>query len=379
MGIIEKFFGPPNIAKLKQTGNIQRLMQVLSSKVNLDIQIEAALALCDIGDSKVASEAIKFLMNNELSESESVKRKASEALSKIKQPRFSESLIALLSEKQFVFKAVEFLGEIKNDHVWALLQALSIWNGKLRFGMWQSLWTVVELLFLRGNTNEGMTAALSVKDQLNDTKNMEITIINSLNKIGDFKIIKPLLDVLEYETLSFSDMYKYTSEKPDFFIVDNWKRQVKHATSEHSEAVCQAILNAMVQQGIRDSSALDLLIEALKDERQIVRQKTVKALGEIKNPRAVEPLIFALRDDDSSIREEATRALEKIRPQKDYSLKGCFGKFYEYVESGNECSLCTRNDSCKTASSCLGKFYEYRDKGLCSQCLQKNECMTMSR
>lgn len=85
-------------------------------------------------------------------------------------------------------------------------------------------------------------------------------------------------------------------------------------------------------------------------------------------------LLLALGGPIEEKSKDANKALER----KDYSSKGCFGKFYDYYDKNKECSRCTRDSSCRSSSSCFGKFYDFRDKGWCSNCTQKPSCMDSS-
>jgi HEAT repeat protein len=66
---------------------------------------------------------------------------------------------------------------------------------------------------------------------------------------------------------------------------------------------------------IRDPRAVDPLIATLKNDRHFVRRSAASALGEIKDSRAVEPLIAALQIDDQGmgVRSSAAWALGKIK------------------------------------------------------------------
>jgi HEAT repeat protein len=59
-------------------------------------------------------------------------------------------------------------------------------------------------------------------------------------------------------------------------------------------------------------SIVEILIDALKDEYDLVRMKAAIALGEIKVASAVEPLTQALRDESNAVQKAAKEALEKI-------------------------------------------------------------------
>jgi hypothetical protein len=59
-----------------------------------------------------------------------------------------------------------------------------------------------------------------------------------------------------------------------------------------------------------------LLIKYLKNDNSTIRADAAKTLGEIKDTRAVEPLIQALKDNDSGVQLAAQEALAKLRWQQ---------------------------------------------------------------
>jgi hypothetical protein len=63
---------------------------------------------------------------------------------------------------------------------------------------------------------------------------------------------------------------------------------------------------------LRDPSAVEPLIIALKDEISSVRFDAAEALGKIKDPRAVKPLVTALKDKDGIVQSNANSALIRI-------------------------------------------------------------------
>jgi HEAT repeat protein len=68
-------------------------------------------------------------------------------------------------------------------------------------------------------------------------------------------------------------------------------------------------IDALVKMG---PTAVDPLIDALKDRNLYLRKGAALALGQIKDPRAVDPLIAVLEDESSSVRRNAAQALGEI-------------------------------------------------------------------
>ncbi len=62
--------------------------------------------------------------------------------------------------------------------------------------------------------------------------------------------------------------------------------------------------------------AVDPLIQALKDEKDLVRWAAAEALGKIQDARAIESLTRLLEDKDSILVSTAIKAIKKIRGSK---------------------------------------------------------------
>jgi hypothetical protein len=66
---------------------------------------------------------------------------------------------------------------------------------------------------------------------------------------------------------------------------------------------------------MKDTKAVEPLVEALDDSSDDVRQAAAKALGDISDDRAIAPLTHALDDRYRGVRDCASYALQKIRKQ----------------------------------------------------------------
>ena len=76
MGIFEKFFGPPNIEKLKEKGDVKAL-----SHPDYRVRRAAAGALGDVGDARAVEPLVAALKDeNFFGESRTVRRDAADAL-----------------------------------------------------------------------------------------------------------------------------------------------------------------------------------------------------------------------------------------------------------------------------------------------------------
>jgi HEAT repeat protein len=69
---------------------------------------------------------------------------------------------------------------------------------------------------------------------------------------------------------------------------------------------------AAVLARIKDTRALEPLMDALRHRDARVRAQSAAALGELRDPAAVEPLIHATRDPEHRVRSEAGAALDRL-------------------------------------------------------------------
>jgi len=83
-----------------------------------------------------------------------------------------------------------------------------------------------------------------------------------------------------------------------------------NALKDKSSRVRVSATEALVKIG--DPHAVEPLIATLKDENERVRREAVIVLGQLGDSRAVEPLIAALKDEEHSVRSTAAGALGEI-------------------------------------------------------------------
>jgi HEAT repeat protein len=132
-------------------------------------------------------------------------------------------------------------------------------------------------------------------------------------------------------------------------------------------------MEALEQAG---EQAVLYLIDALEDERWIVREHSAETLGRISDRRAVEPLLFALEDDNVWVRKSAGEALsligdEQAVEQAIESLERSLGDENEHVRRVATAGLKTirnnvakedqiRESNGKQANSIIGKLIELK-------------------
>jgi hypothetical protein len=83
-----------------------------------------------------------------------------------------------------------------------------------------------------------------------------------------------------------------------------------HAAGDDVEDVRSAAVRALG--GIWDGRAVDAILGALEEESKHVRAAAAAALGSHRDPRIIEPLIAALKDKSWTVQSEAGSALKKI-------------------------------------------------------------------
>lgn len=72
---------------------------------------------------------------------------------------------------------------------------------------------------------------------------------------------------------------------------------------------------------IGDNMAVELLVEALKDENWNVQKNAAEALGKIGDKRAIDPLMEALKDEDGHVCKKSCKKSIR-RDKKPLTLLG---------------------------------------------------------
>ncbi len=161
----------------------------------------------------------------------------------------------------------------------------------------------------------------------------------ALGKTGDERAINPLIRALDdedrmipYAALTslgeiglpaFSHLLNFLKITDNEKLVEWMAKSAFGKIGEPAlKTLTEALLNApeprlrknaaIILGLIKNKSAVQPLIECLKDEDAEVRARSADALGEIGAGEAVEPLIEALKDDDDEVRISAARALGEI-------------------------------------------------------------------
>lgn len=218
---------------------VEPLIAALKDK-DSDVRKKAAEALGKIKDSR-AGEALLATFKDEITD---VRQYAAEALGKIGYSRAVEPLIAVLKDKNEFDsvreEAAEALGELKDNRA-----------------------------------VEPLIAALKDKDRYTH-KYIRKKAAEALGKIKDSRAVEPLIAALKDE--------------------DSGVR------SRAAKALGE----------IKDNRAVEPLIATLKDKSKDVRKEAAQALGKIKDSRAVEPLNASLKDEIAKVWVTAAWAIWEI-------------------------------------------------------------------
>jgi HEAT repeat protein len=273
MGLLDKLFGPPNVKKLEQKGDVEGLIKALCHE-DKDVRQKAAEALGRMGDVRAVEPLILALKDSE----SDVAADAAGALGKIGDVRAVEPLVLALKDldNDFRKQVAWALGKIGDARaIETLIGALKDSDEYVRREAGEAL-KGLKPEAISSEADKSLLPMLmeELKDWRTQVREASAML---LGKIGDVQAVEPLI-------LALKDS--------DYDV--RW---------DAAEALG----------GIGDARAVDPLIQALKDRSGSVRGCAAQALGKITDARAVDPLIATIIYDESfQVREAATDALLKI-------------------------------------------------------------------
>jgi HEAT repeat protein len=280
-------FGPPDIEKLKATGNIKGLIKALNYKKDATIRQTAAQALVEMGHARDAVESLDKLGW---------------------QPDKSEVGAAYWVAKRQWDKCVE----IGAPAVEPLGTAFKDGNARVRLSVVNVLGKIddaraIELLvtalgddveYVRKNATESLVeiGAPAVEPLIAALKNDNVSLVAAevLGEIGDTQAVEPLIAALK------DDKVSHVAAQALGKIGD--VGAVEPLITALKEGGFKRLFYAQALGEIGDARAVEPLIATLKDiDDTMIGQMVIMALGEIGDARAVEPLIATLKDIDNPL------------------------------------------------------------------------------
>lgn len=331
MGFLKKLFGPagpPDIEKLKASGNVEKLVAALDYPDEAAVREAAAEALGEIGEP-----ALEILLPLLADKSKhdlagkalvAVGKPAMDALlEKLRKRRYDSrmdlDLERFLTETLPLFglPVVEPLLKLTKDagapsHV--SRNALKAVSDPAAFALLIPHVKDKELGFSAvaalGNIGDARAVDALIDVLLNTDFVWRWSAVDALGKIGDARAVDPLLTALASEDFN---MHFHAAEALGR-IGDPRGVEKLIATlhdAEQPDAVRRSAAHGLGYS--RDPRVFDLLMEALQDPNGDVRCGAAHGLGELQDGRAADALITALgADSEKNVRYACARALSQI-------------------------------------------------------------------
>jgi HEAT repeat protein/DNA polymerase III delta prime subunit len=282
-------------------GEVKREFQEKTVGLILELKVPELLKIEFLGITK-SGYGVAFLSHRLLQhENSSVRRRATEALGKIKDTQAVQALIQALNheDSSVRWSAAEALGEIRDTQaVQALIQALNDKNSSVRWRSADALGKIKDTQAV-----QALIQALNDEDSY-----MRRRATEALGKIKDTQAVQALIRALNDE-----DSYMRWSAAEALGEIKDTQAvpYLIHTLNDKDSSVRRRAAEALGE--IKDTQAVPYLIHTLNDKDSSVRRRAVEALGEIKDTQAVPYLIHALNDKDSSVRWRAVEALGEIK------------------------------------------------------------------
>ncbi len=302
------------------------LIKKLSDESDISMRRTIIGILGGIKDSRAVDPLIELLKDK----SDDIRCDAISALGSIKDARAVEPLIELLKDKcdRIRYQAAWSLGSIKDARaIQPLMIALNDKNADVRVCMLSALGMIGDnrastrvAVFLSDIDFRIQSEAVKTLDLLGwKYTNKREEILYYIAKKNSDQLINIGEAAVPYliENLPYGNYHQYESKvifaknilikigPPAVPIL------IKKLSDESDISMRRTIIGILG--GIKDSRAVDPLIELLKDKNDHVRYDAINALGSIEDASAIEPLIKILIDDNSNNRYYAARVLSEIK------------------------------------------------------------------
>jgi len=327
VSFLKNLFGPPDIPKLKQEGNVGGLLKLLGH-TDWHVRRDAAVALAALGDPRGVDALCVALDSQE----PKARQAAATALAELRDRRAAQPLV-LTYQKELAQPETD--AEVRA----ALESALLMFHSKEEVEGFRGEALVPYYLSQLGDEKANRGAAWSL-GELGDPRAIQPLIgllgnkdcflrrevAVALGKLGDRRGVAPLLDLLKDNDpglLVTEGMGKLFLEwdKPsavvaakthlrslieDFVLPSLLAEKWIYFTYSARQAAEEALGK------LGDPRAVELLLGLLGDKYWDIRATAAEALGKLADARAVEPLLPLLKDDHFMVRRAAAEALGRL-------------------------------------------------------------------
>ena len=277
-------------------------------------------------------------------------REALTALVNIGKPAV-QPLIAVVKDKNITVRnnAIEALGEIKDARaVDTLIVSLKDGNPDIRNNAAEALGKIRDVRAI-----DSLVAAL--KDKKSSVQqSANAAIKNTLQQLKDTRAVEPLITLLNHDEPAIRRFAVETlGGIPDPRVSDHLILALKDNNADIRESAAESlrktgspavepliktlrgndinitVIAIRILGDIRDTRSVEPLIDVLEfksrkpvQEEAQLRYEAAKALGKMKSISAIQPLINTLKDNDSHVRESAAEALREIgTPSVQYLIE----------------------------------------------------------
>lgn len=288
--------------RVKSIRAVKLLIGALEDEI-MKIRLSATAALGDIGDSRATHPLIKALKDDYMA----VRLHAAEALGKLGDLSAIEPLLGILGDNRYAVReaAAISLNKLREPIIGPILRKLNAESGFVHDGRVLTrerkcfsfaLEPLIQALY-KGNTATRLAASVA------------------LGMIGGPRPVEPLTYAVNND--KDKDVRMAAVQSLGKIGGGRAKKVLRCALSDTSPEVCSKALGALTF--LRDTSAVEPLLKALRDEDKEVRQSVAEDMGYIGggNRKAERMIRTALANIEEDIREEATHALEAMEEEKE--------------------------------------------------------------
>ncbi len=289
---------------LEASDAVAALTAVLEKDGNLDMRAEAAMALGEIG----SDDALPPLIAAARNASPVIRKHAALGLGRMRHPQAPSYLAAMLKdadtevreEAASALDSITGIGEVRDPEIFVpLCEALEDSSVEVR----------EEVISTLGNLEDKRAMPLLLKaleDGEGQIRAAAVKAIASIDKGGG---LEHIVNALSDKDLDVQWAAAGTLEFLDF--CGPLPREIKQRLfSIVSDPEAYFVVRCSLAKGIaREREALPVLLQALKDKSELVREAAARALADNGGHEAFEPLLAALADPEDFVRAEAALAL----------------------------------------------------------------------